>query len=312
MLTSEALPLESEVEAFTQYLRVEKQLSARTLDAYRRDLRKLQQYAETRGLNNFSAINHQELRLLLAQQHRTGSGGKTLARWLSALRSFFRFAIKRGWTGANPAEGLQAPKSPKKLPKTLDVDQAGQFVQLDGDDFISLRDGAMVELMYSSGLRLAELVGSNIHDIDLAGASIRVTGKGNKQRELPVGRFAIAAVKRYLSVRDLHANASEQALFVSKRGSRISHRSVQARLEQISLRQGVGQPVHPHMLRHSFASHMLESSSDLRLVQELLGHANISTTQVYTHLDFQHLAKVYDSAHPRAQRRRDSEDDKQD
>lgn len=309
MLTPEALPLAHEVEAFSQFLKVEKQLSERTLDAYRRDLRKLQDYAHTRNLQSLDAINHQEIRLLLAQQHRSGNGGKTLARWLSALRSFFRFAIKRGWLEANPAEGLQAPKSPKKLPKTLDVDQAGQFVQLDGDDFISLRDGAMVELMYSSGLRLAELVSTNVKDIDLAGASIRVTGKGNKQRELPVGRFAVAAVKRYLSVRELHANATEPALFVSQRGNRISHRSVQARLEQISLRQGMGQPVHPHMLRHSFASHMLESSSDLRLVQELLGHANISTTQVYTHLDFQHLAKVYDSAHPRAQRRRNKDDD---
>uniref|UniRef100_UPI002FC2A00B tyrosine recombinase XerC n=1 Tax=Gilvimarinus polysaccharolyticus TaxID=863921 RepID=UPI002FC2A00B len=302
----------AEVDAFTQYLRIERQLSERTLDAYRRDLLKLQQYADSRNLNNLNAINHQELRLLLAQQHRAGNGGKTLARGLSALRSFFRFAIKRGWLNTNPAEGLQAPKAPKKLPKTLDADQAGQFVQLAGDDFISLRDGAMVELMYSSGLRLAELVGTNIKDIDLAGASIRVTGKGNKQRELPVGRFAINAVKRYLTVRDLHANSDELALFVSKRGNRISHRSVQARLEQVSLRQGMEQPVHPHMLRHSFASHMLESSSDLRLVQELLGHANISTTQVYTHLDFQHLAKVYDSAHPRAQRRRDNSEDKQD
>jgi len=305
-----ALPLQTEVDAFTQYLRIEKQLSARTLEAYQRDLLKLQRYAQQRQLTHLNAINHQEIRLLLAQQHRGGSGGKTLARWLSALRSFFRFAIKRGWLEANPAEGLQAPKSPKKLPNTLDVDQASQFVQLQGDDFISLRDGAMVELMYSSGLRLAELVGCDIKDIDLAEASVRVTGKGNKQRELPVGRFAIAAIKRYLTVRGLHAHSTEAALFVSQRGNRISHRSVQARLEQISLRQGMGQPVHPHMLRHSFASHMLESSSDLRLVQELLGHANISTTQVYTHLDFQHLAKVYDSAHPRAQRRRHKDDDK--
>lgn len=300
---SNALPFTAEINAFMVYLRTEKQLSGRTLDAYRRDLQKLQHYAQQRQLDSVSALNHPELRLLLAQQHRAGSGGKTLVRWLSALRSFFNFAVKRGWINSNPAEGLAAPKSPKKLPKTLDVDQAGQFVQLEGDDFLSLRDGAMVELMYSSGLRLAELVATNLMDIDLTDASVRVTGKGSKQRELPVGRFAVAAIKRYLTVRDLHAHTDEPALFVSKRGKRISHRSVQARLEHMSVRQGTDQPVHPHMLRHSFASHMLESSSDLRLVQELLGHANISTTQVYTHLDFQHLAKVYDNTHPRAQRR---------
>jgi integrase/recombinase XerC len=305
---SSALPFTAEINAFMVYLRTEKQLSARTLDAYRRDLKKLQLYAQPRALNTLDALNHSQIRLLLAQQHRAGSGGKTLARGLSALRSFFRFAVKRGWLSNNPAEGLTAPKSPQKLPKTLDVDQAGQFVQLAGDDFLSLRDGAMVELMYSSGLRLAELVGTNLTDIDLTDASVRVTGKGRKQRELPVGRFAVAAIKRYLTVRGRHAHTDEPALFVSKRGKRISPRSVQARLEHISLRQGTDQPVHPHMLRHSFASHMLESSADLRLVQELLGHANIATTQVYTHLDFQHLAKVYDAAHPRAHRRPNHQD----
>ncbi|MCP8900413.1 tyrosine recombinase XerC [Gilvimarinus xylanilyticus] len=303
------LPFAAELDAFSRYLRSEKQVSERTLEAYQRDLLKLQKFSYARDITQLSAIHTQDLRLLLAEQHRNGASSKSLQRWLSALRSFFRYGVRRGWLGANPAEGLQAPKAGRKLPKTLDVDQVGQYVEVQGEDFISRRDGAMVELFYSSGLRLAELIGIDLIDLDLREGTVRVTGKGNRQRQLPVGRCALEAINAYLPLRAQQTAATETALFVSSRGTRISRRAVQARLHELSLQQGTGQPVHPHMLRHSFASHMLESSSDLRLVQELLGHANISTTQIYTHLDFQHLAKVYDQAHPRAQKRKDEKEE---
>ena len=252
-------------------------------------------------------VNH--IRMAVAQLHREGLGGKSLQRWLSSLRSFFQFCIRRGWLKNNIADGITAPKSPKALPKTLDADQAAQFVQVEGDDFINKRDRALVELIYSSGLRLAEAVSLNINDIDWSDAMLTVTGKGRKTRTLPVGSHALTALKNWLEARTLYTQNDEQALFTTQRGQRISHRAVQMRLQQLSIQQGMDNPVHPHMLRHSFASHMLESSGDLRLVQELLGHANISTTQVYTHLDFQHLAKVYDKAHPRAGRKTDMDDE---
>ena len=208
----------------------------------------------------------------------------------------------------NIADGISAPKAPKTLPKTLDADQAAQFVQVEGDEFINRRDRALVELIYSSGLRLAEVVSLNLADIDWHDALLTVTGKGNKTRILPVGSYALNAIKNWLVERKLYAEEREQALFITQRGGRMSHRAVQVRMQQLSVTQGMDNPVHPHMLRHSFASHMLESSGDLRLVQELLGHANISTTQIYTHLDFQHLAKVYDQAHPRAARKKESDE----
>lgn len=298
-----ALPFQNELDAFYTYLQTERQLSDRTLEAYRRDLSKLQAFAAGRSITAIGQLTPQDIRLNLTELHREGLSAKSLQRWLSGLRSFFRFAIKRDWIKNNPADGLQTPKVNRKLPKTLDVDQAIQFVELAGTDFISLRDRALVELFYSSGLRLSELVGINLTDLDRNEGSVRVTGKGNKERSLPVGSEALKAIAAYLPERALRANEQEPALFISSRGKRISPRNVQERLRKISLQQGMAQPVHPHMLRHSFASHMLESSSDLRLVQDLLGHANIATTQIYTHLDFQHLAKVYDSAHPRAQKK---------
>lgn len=305
MSSEQPLPFGEQLDTFCRYLTSEKQLSAKTLEAYRRDIDKLQRFCRKREIDELRKLHTQDIRLLLAELHREGLGSKSLQRWLSGLRSFFRYGVRRGWLDANPADGLQAPKAARKLPQTLDVDQAGQYVDLSGDDFISCRDRAMVELFYSSGLRLAELVGIDMPHLDLRDQSLLVTGKGNKQRRLPVGRHAIAALQSYLKLRLQHAPAGQQALFVSRTGKRISPRNVQSRLKALSLRQGMGQAINPHMLRHSFASHMLESSSDLRLVQELLGHANISTTQIYTHLDFQHLARVYDSAHPRAQKRKD-------
>lgn len=300
-------PFAEERVAFNTYLRSEKQLSPRTQESYARDLKKFCSYCQSNNITRFDQISTQTVRQNLAQLHRTGLSGKSLRRWLSSVRAFFRFAIRRGWLKHNPAEGLQAPKIEMKLPKLLDADQASQFVEVSGDTFLDRRDRALLELIYSSGLRLAEVASLNVADVDLADAMVVVTGKGNKTRTLPVGRQAVAALRRWLPERAQTVADEQPALFITARGQRLSHRAIQLRMQKLSQRQGMDNPVHPHMLRHSFASHMLESSGDLRLVQELLGHANISTTQIYTHLDFQHLAKVYDSAHPRAQRKKPQE-----
>lgn len=301
------LPFAAELADFLRYLRSEKQLSPRTCESYQRDLIKFCQFCQKAELTELGAVDSQHIRQQVAQQFRQGLNGKSLQRWLSALRSFFRYGIRQGWVKVDPADGIQAPKSAKKLPKVMDVDQAAQFVELEGDSFLNFRDRALLELMYSSGLRLAEAVGLDLSALDLKDGMVQVTGKGNKTRLLPIGRLALKALDLWLPRRALVAKAGEQAVFITARGTRISHRAVQARLKQLSMLQGMDSEIHPHMLRHSFASHMLESSGDLRLVQDMLGHANISTTQVYTHLDFQHLAKVYDKAHPRAQRKPDQD-----
>jgi integrase/recombinase XerC len=300
---------QQERTAFIEFLRSEKQLSIHTQTNYQRDLQKFADYCQKFSLSSLAEIRSHHVRQMVAQLHRQGLGGKSLSRWLSAMRSFFEFAIRKEWVKINPADAIQAPKSPKKLPKTLDVDQTAQFVSVEGDSVLALRDRALLELIYSSGLRLAEVVGLNLADVDLRDQMVTVLGKGNKQRILPIGTHAIAALKEWLVQRKLFLkDEAEPAIFISQRGTRITHRAVQMRMQQLSVKQGMDTPVHPHMLRHSFASHMLESSGDLRLVQEMLGHANISTTQIYTHLDFQHLAKVYDSAHPRAQRKKPNQD----
>jgi len=306
----QALPFAAELDQFSHYLLTEKQLSAQTLKSYRRDLDKFQRYCASGNITSISTLLPHHVRQCLAGLHRQGLGGKSLQRWLSSLRSWFDFCLRQSLIESNPAKGIQAPKSPKKLPKTLDVDQVKQFVEVKGDSDIDVRDAAMLELTYSSGLRLAELVSLDLNDIDFGDGLITVTGKGNKTRTVPVGSLAINAVKKWMlereQVLDIKSSVAETALFVSNRGTRISHRAVQQRFKQLSLSQGMDSSINPHMLRHSFASHLLESSGDLRAVQELLGHANISTTQIYTHLDFQHLAKVYDSAHPRALKKDDS------
>lgn len=308
-MTIDQLPFTAELGAFLTYMRSEKQFSVHTQKNYQRDLEKFQQFCVKQAIATISAVQVRDVRMAVAGLHRQGLGGKSLQRWLSSLRSFCQFCIRHGWLTNNPADGISAPKSPKKLPKTLDVDQAAQFVEVAGDSFIAQRDRALLELIYSSGLRLAEAVSLNLTDVDWSDAMLTVTGKGNKTRSLPIGSAAITALKNWLPARSLYTQPNEQALFTTQRGSRISHRAVQVRLQQLSIQQGMDNPVHPHMLRHSFASHMLESSGDLRLVQEMLGHANISTTQVYTHLDFQHLAKVYDKAHPRAGRKNTAADE---
>lgn len=307
--SEQSLPFAVPLRDFFVYIRSEKQLSLHTQTNYARDLEKFQKYCLEKHLSELDKLTPNHIRVAVAQLHRTGLGGKSLQRWLSSLRSFFQFCLRQKWISSNIADGIAAPRSPKKLPKTLDVDQAIQFVEVEGDGFMQQRDRALVELIYSSGLRLAEVVALNLNDIEWGDAMLRVVaGKGDKSRILPIGSAAMAALKNWLPARKLFTTDSEQALFITQRGTRIGHRAVQIRLQQLSLQQGMDTPVHPHMLRHSFASHMLESSGDLRLVQELLGHANISTTQVYTHLDFQHLAKVYDKAHPRAGRKPDNND----
>lgn len=296
------LPFALLMADFCRYMSSEKQFSAHTQTNYVRDIEKFQRYCLSQHISEWQAVDAKLVRSALTYLHRQGLGGKSLQRWLSSLRRFFNYAITQHLLKHNPAEGIAAPKSPKKLPKVLDVDQTAQFVEIEGDDFLTKRDRAMLELIYSSGLRLAELASLNINDIDWGDANLRVTGKGNKERDLPIGRYAMAALKVWRECHPPVVN-SDAPLFVTAQGRRLSHRAIQARLQTLSQRQGMDTPVHPHMLRHSFASHLLESSGDLRLVQELLGHANISTTQIYTHLDFQHLASVYDKAHPRAQRR---------
>lgn len=297
-------PLDKAIDDFLRHLSVEHQVSAHTAAAYRRDLSKLSQYGEQQSLGDARALQPHHLRHCLSQLHRAGLSSRSLQRWLSACRSFFNFALGKNWMDKDPSAGIQAPKGERLLPKTLDVDQVGQLLEVTGDEFIDVRDRTMLELMYSCGLRLSEMVSLDTEAVDLADGELRVTGKGSKARVLPIGQFAVKALRAWLPVRQDHLRPDERALFISKRGTRLQARSVQKRFARAGITQGLDTPLHPHMLRHSFASHMLESSGDLRAVQELLGHANISTTQIYTHLDFQHLAKIYDSAHPRAHRKK--------
>jgi len=279
-------------------------LSEHTRKSYQRDLMVLLEFVNAQEVHQWNELDGRQIRSFVAWRHRQGIGGRSLQRNLSATRAFYRYLIGEGVAQHNPAEGVQAPKSPKKLPKLLDVDQAARLLEIDDKDPLAIRDRAILELMYSSGLRLSELVMLDLVSLDLADAVVTVVGKGNKTRAVPIGKQARKAIKQWLNIRDKMANDEEFAVFVSQRGNRISRRSVQQRLKQWAMKQGITSHVNPHMLRHSFASHLLESSGDLRAVQELLGHADISTTQVYTHLDFQHLANVYDDAHPRAHKKK--------
>ncbi len=292
------------VDAFLKYLKVERQLSANTLISYQRDLNQAVDYFQQQNIQSWNAINSHQIRAWVAWQNRNNRSGKTIQRQLSSLRRLYEFLIKEKQAKNNPVKGIPAPKTGRKLPKAPDIEQLDQLLQETNTDIFHVRDRAMFELLYSSGLRLSELVGINLPDIKRAERQLRVLGKGNKERELPVGNKALAALQKWLKLRSELANPEESALFVSRFGTRITQRAVQQRLEQLAVSQGLPIHLHPHMLRHSFASHLLESSGNLRAVQELLGHADISTTQIYTHLDFQHLAEVYDKAHPRARKKR--------
>ena len=280
------------------------QRSPHTVSAYRRDLLALASHAAEAGLRDWAEIDAGHLSGFIATCHRRGLGGRSLQRRLSAIRAFYRHLERAGRVSRNPAQGLRAPKAQKRLPEVLDVDQSARLMAIPGTDPLAIRDRALLELVYSSGLRVSEAVGLDLADLDLVEREVRVTGKGNKRRIVPVGRYAVETMQSWLPVRAECTRPEERAVFVGRRGERLSVRAVQKRMYEWGIRQGLDQRVHPHMLRHSFASHLLESSGDLRAVQELLGHADIATTQVYTHLDFQHLAKVYDATHPRAGRMR--------
>ena len=293
---------QDDAKLLKEYLDSLHHLSPNTRAAYRRDLNQILSYCVEQGIHRWRQLDGRNIRGFVATRHRRGIGGRSIQRNLSAARAFFRFLVNRGVLTSNPANGITTPKTSRKLPKSLDTDQAGQLVNITDNDPLSVRDRAILELMYSSGLRLSELTGLNLDSIDQKDGLLTVTGKGNKTRKVPVGRYAISALQEWLKIRSSMAVKDETALFVSSRGTRISNRNIQQRLRRWAIKQGLATHVNPHMLRHSFATHILESSSDLRAVQELLGHADIGTTQVYTHLDFQHLARVYDSAHPRAKK----------
>ncbi len=322
--TSEADP-DPLLRRFFAHLADERRLSPHTLSNYRRDLERIRLWRLEQGIQTWSDMRDEAIRRYIAARHRNGIGGRSLARELSALRTFFNFLLRERLVLHNPARGLRAPKSARRLPGSLDADTLSALLDCDtagktepgakagtaaaadeevDNEPLVLRDTAMVELFYSSGLRLAELIAVDVHDIDPADAMLTVVGKGSKTRRVPVGKAALQAIAAWRAVRSLMAAQDEPALFVSSRGRRIHPRTVQARLKRWAQQRGAGRNLHPHLLRHSFASHLLESSGDLRAVQELLGHADIATTQVYTHLDFQHLAQVYDQAHPRARKRR--------
>ncbi len=287
------------LEKFLIHLHVVRGLSPHTINNYRRQLIVV---ADILAITDWRSLTQVDVKRVLAASKRANQQPRSIALRLSALRSFCQYLIEQNYLDTNPVEGVQAPKTGRPLPKQLNVDEMQQLLATEQDADIACRDMAMFELMYGCGLRLNELTTLNLADIK-ADNTIWVSGKGNKQRVLPLGRAAAKAIHGWLKIRGHYASTYETALFVSKRGSRISNRQVANRLNQLAQQQGINQSVNPHKLRHSFATHVLESSGDLRAVQELLGHANLSTTQVYTHLDFQHLAKVYDSAHPRAKRR---------
>ena len=290
----------NDVQAFLAYLQVERRVSPHTLDGYRRDLEALSAWSQAHG--GVLGLGEADIRAFIAAEHRRGLSPKSLQRRLSAVRSFYRWQLKHGRIAANPAGAVRAPKAPRKLPQVLDADEAKALVEVPTDVPLGLRDRAMLELFYSSGLRLSELCALRWRDLQLDEGLVAVRGKGGKERIVPVGSFARQALREWRADR---RGADDAPVFPGRGGGPISPRAIQIRMRQLAQRQGLFKRVHPHLLRHSFASHVLESSGDLRGVQELLGHADISTTQIYTHLDFGHLARVYDAAHPRARRRKD-------
>lgn len=288
---------------FYSYLVVERRMSPHTDSNYRRDLQRFVAHCDHSNVTDWQRIDGQHIRSFAAAEFRQGSSPRSIQRRLSAIRSFYNFLLRESVVKLNPAVGVSAPKPKKRLPATIDVDQMARLLSFRTDEEVGVRDKAIMELFYSSGLRLSELVGLDVLDIDLADRTVRVLGKGSKGRVVPVGKHAVEAITHWLQERTKLAAVGNTALFVGVRGDRINPRSVQKLVAQWAQRQGLGVHVHPHMFRHSFATHILESSQNLRGVQELLGHAKIATTQIYTHLDFQHLAKIYDAAHPRARKK---------
>jgi len=289
-----------QVDVWLDRLASERQASVHTVAGYRRDLAKLLRFMQEQQLHSFDALDAHLMRGFVAGEHRAGLAPKSLQRLLSSCRSLFRQLNREGLLTNDPMLGVRGPKVRRKLPQVLDVDEASALVETDSGGKLAVRDRAMLELFYSSGLRLSELVGLRWLDLNLDEGEVRVLGKGHKTRIVPVGRHAISALRALGAEQGM---AAETPVFRGRRGAPINPRTIQLRMNTLALQQGIPKHIHPHLLRHTFASHMLESSGDLRAVQELLGHADIATTQIYTHLDFQHLAKVYDAAHPRARRK---------
>ena len=299
-MSPEQVTAQQHVDAWLARLATERHASVHTIDAYRRDLGKLLVFMRERGLAGFADLDSNAMRAFIADRHRAGLAAKSLQRLLSSCRSLFHHLTREGVLDHDPAQGVRGPKVHRKLPQVLDVDQASALMSADGGDALASRDHAMLELFYSSGLRLSELCGLRWQDLDLDGGEVRVLGKGAKTRIVPVGRYAVTALRALGAVEGMTDAAP---VFRGRGGAAIAPRTVQVRLAKLAQLRGLPQHLHPHLLRHTFASHLLESSGDLRAVQELLGHADIATTQIYTHLDFQYLAKVYDAAHPRAKRK---------
>lgn len=322
------------IERFRQYLSAERRCSPHTVAAYTRDLRALVSYCDRLGLGSWMAIDSGHVRSFAAKQHAGGLGPRSIQRRLSAVRSFYEFlqreghavrhaarasaparpasdptAVAEGEAGevvqvrSNPGQDVRAPKAARRLPETLDADQMARLLEIPAGEPFATRDRAIMELLYSSGLRLAEIVGLDLGHLDLRDRTVHVLGKGRKARVVPVGRMAIRSLEQWLAERAALVARGEQALFVGRSGRRLGRRAVELRVAHWARRQGLATHVYPHLFRHSFASHLLESGAELRGVQELLGHADIATTQIYTHLDFQHLARIYDAAHPRARRK---------
>ncbi|MEY3883305.1 MAG: hypothetical protein RLZZ379_583 [Pseudomonadota bacterium] len=303
---------------YLQHLTFERGLSALTCQSYSRDIKLLESLVAdnvaansavtataTIEVSTLDELQNTQIRRYIATLHSRGLSGKTIARALSAWRGFYDYLIQHKGFSQNPVMGLRAPKTAKTLPQALSVDQAVKFVDIQGDGLLEQRDHAIVELFYSSGLRLAELVNLDIAQLDFSEGTVTVTGKGNKTRIVPMGSHAMSAIQIWMQRRTLIqiSENNPEAVFVTQQGRRITPRAVQYRIKQWAIKQGINTDMHPHLLRHSFATHVLQSSQDLRAVQEMLGHASISSTQVYTHLDFQHLASIYDKAHPRAKKK---------
>ena len=291
------------IEAYLQHLRKERRLSPHTASNYARDIAALADFLERANVMEWKRVDSQHVRVFAARSHAAGLNPRSVQRRLSAARGFFGYLVRERVVASNPAVDIRAPKAAKRLPGTLDVDQIAQLLDIPGNDPLAVRDRAIMELFYSSGLRLAELVGLSLTDVDLADRTVRVLGKGAKTRIVPVGRKACDAIRAWLKERAALAAIDATALFVGRNGERLKSRAIQLRIAQWARRKGLPSRVYPHLFRHSFATHLLESSKDLRGVQELLGHADISTTQIYTHLDFAHLARTYDASHPRAKRK---------
>lgn len=290
-------------QPYWDFLRIEKQASPHTISNYQRQLQAVTELLAQAEINAWQQVEASTVRWILIQSHKQKLGAKSIGLRLVALRQFLAFLVKRGELKVNPAQGIKAPKVGKHLPKNIDAEQVTQLLNIQSDKPLAQRDLAMMELMYSSGLRLSELQGLNLDNMDLTNGEVKVLGKGNKERIVPIGSKAITAIQNWLVVRE-QFQPKENALFINQRGGRLSHRSIQLAMEKWGKIQALDTHLHPHKLRHSFATHLLEASQDLRAVQELLGHSSLSTTQIYTHLDFQHLAKIYDTAHPRARRKK--------